>query len=247
MSYSPLEQFEPVSFFSIFLGNINLSITNITFMFIFIMIIIPFLLNGYFLYFNSIDNKFNININNSNKISLSSGKPLMVDKINIEEIASGSNKYIRFLNQLFFKISSYKDSIDYKVNILNLQYSVNKYKNLFFNLFFFFLRNKSSVLQLKSSFTFSVNFVGSVIRSFKLNKNLTLFNFLENSKNNNNLERLFIPTSFFFLFETIYKFILDTMKVNIGGDRKKTVQFFPIVFLVFVFEPINSYTYINHH
>jgi hypothetical protein len=159
----------------------------------------------------------------------------MVDKINIEEIASGSNKYIRFLNQLFFKISSYKDSIDYKVNILNLQYSVNKYKNLFFNLFFLVLRNKSSVLQLKSSFTFSVNFVGSVIRSFKLNKNLTLFNFLENSKNNNNLERLFIPTSFFFLFETIYKFILDTMKVNIGGDRKKTVQFFPIVFLVFVF------------
>lgn len=104
MSYSPLEQFEPVSFFSIFLGNVNLSITNITFMFIFIMIIFPFLLNGYFLYFSNVNNNLKINVNNSNNISLSSGKPLMVEKINIEDVASGSNDSVRFLNQLFLKL-----------------------------------------------------------------------------------------------------------------------------------------------
>jgi len=234
MSYSPLEQFEPVSFFSIFLGNVNLSITNITFMFIFIMIIFPFLLNGYFLYFSNVNNNLKINVNNSNNISLSSGKPLMVEKINIEDVASGSNDSVRFLNQLFFKIKNYNSYITYKSNTLHLMGFVNNYKNLFFRVFFQTLRNKEiSLSGVKSNF--SVNFIGSLVTSLKSNKSLSLLNFLESSKNNTNLERLFIPTSFFFLFETIYKFILDTMKVNIGGDSKKTVQFFPIVFLVFVF------------
>ena len=61
MVYSPLEQFEPVSFFGVLLGNINLSITSITFMFFFIMAILPFLMNGSLFYFN-VKNVFNVKI-----------------------------------------------------------------------------------------------------------------------------------------------------------------------------------------
>jgi hypothetical protein len=45
--YSPLEQFEPIPFITIYLGNINLSITSITIMFIYLFFILVFFLNGY--------------------------------------------------------------------------------------------------------------------------------------------------------------------------------------------------------
>jgi hypothetical protein len=40
--YSPLEQFEPIPFITIYLGNINLSITSITIMFIYLFFILVF-------------------------------------------------------------------------------------------------------------------------------------------------------------------------------------------------------------
>jgi hypothetical protein len=45
---SPLEQFEPIPFISIFLGNINFSITTISLMFIYLLVIIVFFVNGFF-------------------------------------------------------------------------------------------------------------------------------------------------------------------------------------------------------
>ena len=66
MVYSPLEQFEPVSFCSILLNYINLSITNISFMFIFIILVFIFFLNGYFFVFNnnSVRSHLQADINN---------------------------------------------------------------------------------------------------------------------------------------------------------------------------------------
>ena len=52
MCNSPLEQFKPVSFLSTFIGGINLSITNISFMFVFMVCIISFLLKGNLFYFD---------------------------------------------------------------------------------------------------------------------------------------------------------------------------------------------------
>jgi len=70
MVYSPLEQFEPVSFCSILLNYINLSITNISFMFIFIILVFIFLLNGYFFVFNnnSVKSHLQADINNIENI-----------------------------------------------------------------------------------------------------------------------------------------------------------------------------------
>merc|ERR1712072_988264 len=99
------------------------------------MVIFPFLLNGYFLYFTKVTNNLNINIDNSNNISLSSGKPLMVEKINIEDVAFGSNKFVRLLNQFYFKVKHYNSFILYKTNVIHLVNSINTYKNLFFSLF----------------------------------------------------------------------------------------------------------------
>ena len=45
--YSPLQQFEPTPFFILYFCNIDFSITNITIIFIFIVLILNFFFNGY--------------------------------------------------------------------------------------------------------------------------------------------------------------------------------------------------------
>jgi hypothetical protein len=45
--YSPLEQFEPIPFITLYLSNVNLSITSISIMFIYVLFILVFFLNGY--------------------------------------------------------------------------------------------------------------------------------------------------------------------------------------------------------
>ena len=45
--YSPLEQFEPIPFITIYLSNINFSITSISIMCIYLIFILVFFLNGY--------------------------------------------------------------------------------------------------------------------------------------------------------------------------------------------------------
>jgi ATP synthase subunit 6 len=56
MLYSPLEQFEPIPLLTIFFGTINLSVTNITIIFIYIVLVLCYFLNGYIIYIN--DAKF---------------------------------------------------------------------------------------------------------------------------------------------------------------------------------------------
>lgn len=52
MIYSPLEQFEPIPLFTILFGTINLSITNITMIFIYIVLVLCYFLNGYVMHIN---------------------------------------------------------------------------------------------------------------------------------------------------------------------------------------------------
>ena len=47
--YSPLEQFEPIPFITIYLSNINFSITSISIMCIYLIFILVFFINGYIL------------------------------------------------------------------------------------------------------------------------------------------------------------------------------------------------------
>jgi ATP synthase subunit 6 len=56
MVYSPLEQFEPIPLLTILFGTINLSVTNITIIFIYIVLVLCYFLNGYTVYINESKN-----------------------------------------------------------------------------------------------------------------------------------------------------------------------------------------------
>jgi len=51
----------------------------------------------------------------------------------------------------------------------------------------------------------------------------------------NSFSRLFIPTTFIYVFESIYDFILTQVKAGIEGDNKVSVKFFPVIFFLFNF------------
>ena len=62
----------------------------------------------------------------------------------------------------------------------------------------------------------------------------TAYKFAKSFKSNN-FSRLFIPTTFIYLFESIYDFILAQVKTGIEGDNKVSVKFFPVIFFLFNF------------
>lgn len=105
MVYSPLEQFEPVSFCSILLNYINLSITNISFMFIFIILVFIFFLNGYFFVFN----------NNSVRSHL---------KANINNIEFTSNNTLTVVSKLYSYINVFGVVNNLKNKALNTDFQV---------------------------------------------------------------------------------------------------------------------------
>ena len=236
MVYSPLEQFEPVSFFAVLLGNINLSITSITFMFFFIMAILPFLMNGSLFYFN-VKNIFNVKVNNGSPVLLTAGTSQNFSSINIQSTIS-SDKDINVLNLLYSNFISYGSLLNHKSSSLDSTNFKNKYVCFFYSTFFKVLSFKnSSFLPLSAFFKgdiLSKNFSKGLL-NVSNSKNNTLFKFLESFKNDLFLKRLFMPTGISFIFEFIFKFILDQVKSGIVGSTKKAVQFFPIIFTLFSF------------
>jgi ATP synthase subunit 6 len=247
---SPLEQFEPIPFISIFLGNINFSITTISLMFIYLLVIIVFFVNGFFLQpvkttetsFNKNNNLFSLNVQNSLS-SLWSYNPSLFTLYSIKEVS-----YFGFLASRAF---SYYTIMNKKAETVfyseNYQFLRNRYSAIFYRSFYFLLKNKS--VKIDSSFNFFTN-IKLIVNDFISSYVQTSFSVLNSTKNIKQELSLysmvqrtfrgydnqtFIPKINLFFFENVYIIILDMVKNTIGGDNKTSVKFFPIVFTLFVF------------
>lgn len=233
MVYSPLEQFEPVSFFSIFIGNINLSLTNISLLFIFIMLVFSFLVNGYFFYFQNTKNTFNFNINSSKNYQVQSVNSSVDFEVN--NVVTSSNNNIVYLNNLVSRSSILNNFSSYKASKINSFETLNnKFSNLFLKLFFNLLRSKNFEIE-KSRFLMLACYFNDLVSASKKNNKSTLFQFFNSLNKEKGFKRLFVPTVLIFIFESIFQFILDQVKAGIEGDNKTSVKFFPVIFLLFNF------------
>jgi len=230
---APLEQFEPVSFFSIFLGNVNLSFTNISLTFIFIMLVISFLINGYFFYFASASNTVNVNINASKNYNVKSINS-NVD-FNITDILVNSNNSITYTNLLASRFSLVSEFNSYKSSKINSTGTDNnKFLSLFLRTYYNFLKSRNLIVN-KLGFVFLNSYFCDFVSAYKTQKNSKLFAIFNNVNSDRSFKRLFIPTALIFIFESIYQFILDQVKSGIEGENKTSVKFFPVIFLLFNF------------
>jgi ATP synthase subunit 6 len=207
--YSPLEQFEPVSLFPLLLGgNINISITSITFMFFFIMALLPFFFNGSLAHFN-VKNLINLRVNNIQNFVLNASPTINSRDYNGHLYAT---KLYNFLRVRGF-LENDKKEIHYK---------------------YLFKGLKKQFINPTSGYRYTFTFVHP-INLLSKKKNTSLFSFFEFFKNDLPLKRFFIPTSISFIFEFLFKFILDQVKSGIVGSTKRAVQFFPMILTLFVF------------
>lgn len=161
--YSPLEQFEPIPLLVIFFGNINLSITNITIIFIYIVLILCYFLNGYIFYIN---NKKFINLVHPKIGTLKIDGVDFFDYLNYFELRDSlylyfnfySNKGVSYLTFLADSDSLISESIDNKeywlnLNLLLLPYLKSEYSREFHRTFFNVLKNKNNdVISINKSF-----------------------------------------------------------------------------------------------
>lgn len=254
--YSPLEQFEPIPLLTIFLGGINLSITNVTIIFIYIVLVLCYFLNGYIFYVN--DNKL------IKLVHLKVGT-LTIDGINQFDYLSNFYKNIDLNKSLNFygnKMVSYLTflSFTYNVNVivknikegwlgldlLSLPSLKSEYSREFHKVFFNSLKNQNMSFSENYSFfnniqLYSNNFLNNLYSngvSLNLNslKNrLSTSNTLYFFSTQENYAKSFIPNFNIFVFENIYNVILGMVKENIGGNLQRAVRFFPFVFSLFIF------------
>jgi len=233
MVYSPLEQFEPVSLFSIFLGNINLSITNISLMFIFMIVIFSFLLNGYVFYFKNATNTLKFNVNSSKVYSVESLNNSPLNGFNNTGLSSNNN--IAYLNQVYARFNTLAELSNFKSVKTNISLNLeNKFVYLFLSTFYSFLRSKKFEVK-KNNFIFLTSYFNTIVKGLKVKNKLTLHKFFNNLSAERGFNRTFVPTAFIYVFESIFDSLLAQVKDTISGDNKNSVKFFPVIFLLFNF------------
>jgi ATP synthase subunit 6 len=161
--YSPLEQFEPIPLLVIFFGNINLSITNITIIFIYIVLVLCYFLNGYIFYINN--NKF-INLVHPKMGSLRIDGVDFFNYLDHFELNDAlylyfdfyTNKGVSYLTYLADSDELVSKTIENKeywlnLNLLLLPYLKSEYSREFHRTFFNVLKNKNSdVISINDSF-----------------------------------------------------------------------------------------------
>jgi hypothetical protein len=217
MVFSPLEQFEPVSFISVFLFDVNLSITNISVMFIFMIFIVGFILNGSLFTFRkstsfSIDADRSIVLNSSDMLSSYKGP--------------SSVTAITFFNNFSNSIEKHLDFLIFKYNKMGFKVMYNELLLTYYSLSFMALKKTVKGLCYN---TFSGTFLNTVKNSSNL------FNVLGSNKKSGFIKPLFVSSVFVYIFEFLYSFILDQVKNVVNGDVKLSVKFFPLTFFIFVF------------
>ena len=247
--YSPLEQFEPIPFITIYLSNINFSITSISIMFIYILFILVFFLNGYFLE-PTLSPNLVTSKNKDGSVSLKGSGSLDLVDNNLSLLSSSLTKEISYFSFLVNRSSTFYSLSDSKSNWVSSPISHsslrNRYSVIFYKGFYDLLSSKET--KFSSNFSYFSE-IKAIVLDF-----LVTFTGVSNSLNNKFLEikgsqslysfssksvkdvydNTFVPKINVFVFEALYTMVLDIVKGNIGAD-KRSVSFFPVIFTLFLF------------
>jgi ATP synthase subunit 6 len=252
-----LEQFEPVPLLTVFLGGINISITNVTIIFIYIVLVLCYFINGHILTLNNVElvkvlhrKKGTLTIESSSDVDFMSNIYNITLKL-FDYPYFHSDKMVSYLNYLddaYIEILHIRDfkgeSIGVDVfsspSLLKSEYSQEFHRTLFNVLY-----NKSTSIsdtvffnniQLYcSNFLNTINCVG-IYSPFREVKDLFTFsNFLYFFATRAIFFRPLVPYFNMYTFENIYNLILGMVKENIGGNLSRAIRFFPFVFTLFVF------------
>lgn len=266
---SPLEQFEPIPLLVIFFGGIDLSITNVTIIFIYIVLVLCYFLTGYF-----------INLQEIRLINLVRPKGNLVIKNRQDYNESDYNETFFFNNSYspvfgttitLFANKTYS-FLNYLITIYTLRYSIEAEKLTqvsregeitnftiedetfveFHNIFFNILKTKSSSMgDINVNFFngvklyvkgFIANFYAgaSKLASYNIEDSYKAFNFLYFLSTKKSFSQKFIANYNIYLFENIYNVILGMVKENISGNLKESIKFFPFIFSLFIFILISN-------
>jgi ATP synthase subunit 6 len=253
--YSPLEQFEPIPFITLYLSNVNLSITSISIMFIYVLFILVFFLNGYVfepaLSSNLITSK---DKNGAVILKTTSEKSLL--KLDMPLLSSSLTKEISYFSFLvnrsatFYSISDEKAawvSSPLQHSSLRNRYSVIFYKGFYTLLstqqmkfpanFSYFSEIKAIILDFLTTFTGTSK---SLNDNFLAAKSSQSFYSFSSNAVKDTYSNTFVPKVNLFFFEAIYETILNGMVKSILGSDKRSISFFPIVFTIFLFLLISN-------
>lgn len=249
--YSPLEQFEPIPFITIYLSNINFSITSISIMCIYLIFILVFFLNGYILEPTN-TGALNISKEKDGSFMLKTGNTGAIES-NAHVLSSSLNKEVSYFSFLANRSNSFSSLMDEKAIWVSapLTFSsvTNRYSSIFYKGFYDLLNSKSSSLSnthidtLKAiSSDFCVGYTGNsavLNNSFDVIKGQQSFYSYSTNSMNSTYQNTFVPKVNLFFFEAIYTVILDMVKNTIGTDRQ-SVSFFPVIFTLFSFILISN-------
>jgi ATP synthase subunit 6 len=248
--YSPLEQFEPIPFITLYLSNINFSITSISIMFFYIFFILVFFVNGYILEPASSSN-LSTSKDKESSVILTNNIDSSLLNSNVSFLSSSLTKEVSYFSFLVDRSSTFYTLIDEKAlwvsspishSSLRNRYSVIFYKG-FYNLlsnqvisfpstFSYFSDIKAIVLDFLIRFTGVSKSLNNNFSSIKGNQSLYAFSSRAVKSVYN---QTFIPKINMFFFESVYELILTQMVKNVLGTDKRAISFFPVLFTLFIF------------
>ena len=256
MLYSPLEQFEPIPLLTMFLGGVNFSITNVTIIFIYIVLVLCYFLNGYIFYSNDVKliklvhpKGGTLSIQGANQFNY-------LENFYDSEVSKKSLNFYgnKVVSYLVFLANTYDMNVYVKnlkegwlgLNMLALPNLKSEYSREFHKLFFNILCSKNLAFQNNYSFFNNIQlyfsnflnnlyFSGLSLRFNALKEKFTASNILYFFSTQENYMKSFVPNFNIYVFENVYNVILGMVKENIGGNVQRAVRFFPFIFSLFVF------------
>jgi len=247
--YSPLEQFEPIPFITIYLSNINFSITSISIMFIYILFILVFFLNGYFFEPTLSSNLVTSKDKDGSVVIKGSGSEVLVNT-NLPLLSSSLTKEVSYFSFLVNRSLTFYTLIDSKANWVSSPITHSSLRNRYSVIFYKGFYDLLSSQQIKFSSNFSyfseikaivldflVTFTGvsnSLSKKFLEIKGSQSFYSFSTKSVKDVYDNTFVPKINTFVFEALYTVVLDLVKGNIGQD-KRSVSFFPVIFTLFLF------------
>lgn len=256
MLYSPLEQFEPIPLLTIFLGGVNFSITNVTIIFIYIVLVLCYFLNGYAFYDNDVKL---IKLVHRKSGTLSVDASDQIDYLDflynkaetMEVVYFHKNKFICYIYCLFDNYCFSSEVTDIKKGWLGIDggaafhksehsrelhtlgyHNLLVSKNLTFREDYTFFNN---IALFTTNFLNDIYLIGSSLDINFLKRNFNTSNILYTFSSKEDYMKSFIPNFNIYAFENVYNIILGMVKENIGGNTKRAVKFFPFVFTLFIF------------
>lgn len=253
--YNPLEQFEPIPFITFFINDINFSITSISIMFIYILLITSFFFNGFLFQPKDSDSLTIVKDKESVFTLKTQGDYFLPVDLSLA-IASFTKEvsYFGFLVQrssvyyhLLNKKATWVSSSIYFSSLRN-RYSVIFYKGFYsllstklfdFTNSFLFNKVKGITSDFLSHFTLTASYLNNAFDQVKETQSLHTST---NSITKSIYQQAFIPRANLFLFESIYVLILNELVKPVIGSDKRAISFFPIIFTLFLFLLIANFS-----